>query len=877
MNATIENLLIDETCSFTGTRAGALSFVTEGVVLRNVTNKATVMGKKLAGGFIGFVPGQQRAFLSFDACVNYGRITSSEANAGGFIGCVTSCSMVNITISNSVNNGLIGSRQNTGGFIGSVEKNNRDSGTMHTITILNTSNHGNVTSLSGNSGGFIGLIHNVTQFNVSFSGSSNTGWVGESVSAGGFLGYVHSSTGNISISNCQNYGNITATDQIGGFIGSVHECKDGNVVISNTINEGFVQGNENVGGLIGDFFSNRFTNLEISNVVNTADVSGNNSVGGFLGYVTNTKDANAMISNSRSTGNVFGNDYVGGLVGTWYGMKNMIIGLHHCVSSGFVGGNNSVGGFVGVLVPLDDDDNDVFFEITNSISSGTISASGAMACGLFCVDSSNRYYRPNVYNSISKVDIKANPNTFAYGIANLITNATNVVSMAKISGPSSAHLFWDKHYDESLFYGFNGSCPKCLTDDAKMFEMDESDGLYKLIESGESMDIVLNNQVSDGDAKWTFDLSLLKNYLSVVAGKPVNRRLFVDPVNPLDHLASFCQLFMGSCIIVDNETKNPITSSSSLKTSSVISFCYNVVVSGVISQSYYVEVDTQMKDLEGLSSFFNEQYGVISVESGSRKVFNPTSVVNRSMDIMVVKKPRVTFGNPYNKTLFVYPGDSVGQIEKEHGLQLDDFILVVKDTEKKLTKSSVIEADVDLDLFCNVTFSGVFTSSLIVKFGNNLGDVQELQPFWNNNYVLFNPENENEVYTSKTSVLHSMKIVVVKNTRVVIEIDPVDDVNITDIISNITDIANVDPDQIIVDVVRNDDGQVTEITVIVRDEQTASTIVDVINSIDTDNGCGAGVLCRKKRVYVVVELSCGPFPFVSLFAFLLAFFVHNLF
>ena len=877
MSATIEDLLIDETCSFIGKAAGALSAVAiEGVVVRNVTNRAKVVGEQFVGGLIGFVSISERASLSFDACANHGRITSNSAYAGGFIGRMSGCSMIDVTITNSVNNGFIGSSKNVGGFIGGVAEEGRTGTTEYMISVLNSSNHGNVTSSEDNTGGFIGTVYNVTKFAVSFSGSTNAGRVSGSNRLGGFIGHILSGIGSVNISDCQNDGNVTASNAAGGFVGSIYDVQGGTVVIKNARNKGSVGGSNYMGGFIGELYANIGIGLDISNAENMASISGFYYVSGFIGSVAKSGDTGIIFSGSINSGNVVGDGSVGGFIGNCISNQNITLGVHRCVSSGSIGGREGVAGFIGTICPSI---SGVFsLEITNSIGSGIILTNGKNACGMFCVyGTMNSGDKAMVYNSMSKGVFKITSSTTAYGIANDITRAVNVVSMVNITASSSSHLFWGQSNDVSLFYGFNGNCPNCLTDDAALFKQSESNGLYELIESGRYVDDVLNDQVTDVDARWTFDLSLTLDNLGVKVGKPVNRYLFIDPVNPLDNLASLCEVFMNECIIVDNTTKMPIHDSSSIKKGSVVLFCYNVVVSGIISDSYYVEMDTQMKGIKSLSPFFNEQYGVVSFDSGTRVVFNSASVVSKSMRIMVVKKLRVVLGKPYTQVVYVYPGDTLGEIEKEHGLQLDGFVFIAKDTQTILTKLSVIETDIYLKLCHDVTLSGVFTGSFFVEHGNTLGDIKELQPFWNNDFTLLDATNKSKVYTNMTTVLDNMTIVIIKNTRVIVEIDLVDDVNTTDIINSITDIISVDPSQIIVDVVRNDDGRVTGITITVIDEETATTIVDKINSIDTGSDCGAGVLCRRKRAYIEVEISCGHFPFVSLFAFFVALFVQYLF
>ena len=415
-------------------------------------------------------------------------------------------------------------------------------------------------------------------------------------------------------------------------------------------------------------------------------------------------------------------------------------------------GNASVAGFIGRIRSQDASSIDI--EITNSINDGTILTQLEMACGMFCVDLENHYdVTSTVFNSITNGIINATSEHPAYGFTNNITNARNVVSNAKIIGSSNSNQFWAQSVHVSNSFGLIENCEQCGTD-VSVYEMNKSNGLFIEFKSGERVDETLNNQANDCDAKWTYDLSLTTNHLSVIVGNPVFGDIIIDGLNPLGHLQKLCGLFMGSCTIFDNQTNQPIHDSSSIQNGTSVSFFSTVVLNGLVSETILVEYGTMMKD------------------------------------------------------------------------------------------------------------------------------IQQLQPFMNNDFSFVNSSNKNQVFTNMTCVLHDMEITVIKNTRVVVEIDPTDDVNITDVINTIIGIINVDPGHIIVDVVRNDDGKVTIIAITVVDEETAITIVDTINSIDTGDGCDVGVLCRRKRAYVGVEtlsLSCSHLSFVSLFSFILFLFVHSLF
>ena len=67
-DATVENLVIDSSCSFTGYYVGALSVSVDGsLTVKNTTNKATISGSWKTGGFIGYVERlEQQTAISFE-------------------------------------------------------------------------------------------------------------------------------------------------------------------------------------------------------------------------------------------------------------------------------------------------------------------------------------------------------------------------------------------------------------------------------------------------------------------------------------------------------------------------------------------------------------------------------------------------------------------------------------------------------------------------------------------------------------------------------------------------------------------------------------------------------------------------------------------
>ena len=173
-NATVENLVVDSSCSFTGYSAGALSVSVNGsLTVKNVTNNADVNGTEDVGGFVGFVEDlKQQTAISFEYCVNHGSVTGNDTRVGGFVGLVSGNTNTTMTISNSLNNGdVTGNGVFIGLFIGCIYGN-----TNTTVTISNSTINGSAT---GNDyiGGFVGYVWRNTNTTVTIFNSINNGSV----------------------------------------------------------------------------------------------------------------------------------------------------------------------------------------------------------------------------------------------------------------------------------------------------------------------------------------------------------------------------------------------------------------------------------------------------------------------------------------------------------------------------------------------------------------------------------------------------------------------------------------------------------------------------------------------------------------------------
>lgn len=107
--ATIRNLIIDKSCSWSGTYASALSILSKGnVTIENVVNHANVNGKEEAAPFIANVEPLESSFVSFVNCMNTGDIVSATGRASGLYNIGgDNVGMASVSVKNSVNKGKV--------------------------------------------------------------------------------------------------------------------------------------------------------------------------------------------------------------------------------------------------------------------------------------------------------------------------------------------------------------------------------------------------------------------------------------------------------------------------------------------------------------------------------------------------------------------------------------------------------------------------------------------------------------------------------------------------------------------------------------------------------------------------------------------------
>lgn len=301
-NATVNDLVIDRSCSFVGKGVGALAVTVSGSVnLRNVISHASVTGETDIGGFLGLIQKTNRATVSLENCANYGSVTGT----------------------------YFATQNRVGGMIGFARDN-----TNLAINVYDSINSATLTCKSGYCGGFIGYFFNNSAFTVEMSGCDNNGNVNGNRLAGGFIGgFWSNDNGEITLLKAANYGNVSGLKMVGGVLGSVSGGKDLRVNVFKCKNTGFISGLDLIGGLVGSVStqSQAGTVFTIKHCNNLGNVNANSDYSCGI-FCVDTSENNALL-----TAQVLNTVNKGTITGiSACGISNNPTGAIHAVNIGVV-------------------------------------------------------------------------------------------------------------------------------------------------------------------------------------------------------------------------------------------------------------------------------------------------------------------------------------------------------------------------------------------------------------------------------------------------------------------------------------------------------------------------------------------------------------
>ena len=353
-----------------------------------------------------------------------------------------------------------------------------------------------------------------------------------------------------------------------------------------------------------------------------------------------------------------------------------------------------------------------------------------------------------VINSINKGNVSAK--TYGYGITNNITVARNVVSMGDVNGSSGSHTFWDSFINVDLFYGLRDKCFNC-SDDATLLQQNINTGFYEVVETGEHVHDLLNDE-------------------------SVNQH--------------FGMVWSKELELVDKVT-------------------LTINVSGFLNGHLLVESGTQLGQVSNLTQFFDDKFIIMSGDSGTKVVYNSTSLVSRDMNVLIARRVTVSIGAPINSKKMFNPGVTLDEIARLFGFSLVDYIVVNSTNNQVLNPLSTIERDCVLRLCHKVSVSGIVNASLNIEHGTMFGQIDQLSSFFDPYHVVYNSSNATYMVKNDTLVLHDMSVVISNASKQVIVVSFDENVNATldDIKDAIADIVPLPKDEHLwVEVFPQDDG-----------------------------------------------------------------------
>jgi len=154
-----------------------------------------------------------------------------------------------------------------------------------------------------------------------------------------------------------------------------------------------------------------------------------------------------------------------------------------------------------------------------------------------------------------------------------------------------------------------------------------------------------------------------------------------------------------------------------------------------------------------------------------------------------------------------------------------------------------------------VTSRGLLTGKWIVEDGAMLGTkdgIEELSRFFNEDGYVVGDLNTKKQLTLFYIVNNDLNLIVMTRNEIHILFDPGQpELSPVDIVSELSKELNISSDDVVVTVLIDDNGDVSELVVFIRNPNDAVRITEEINNLDKGNNCSMGILCRSRRAEIV--------------------------
>ena len=465
----------------------------------------------------------------------------------------------------------------------------------------------------------------------------------------------------------------------------------------------------------------------------------------------------------------------------------------------------------------------------------------SVSCGLVCVNNSENV---NIYNCANKGNVEG---IDSYGIANILESAHNVVSM----GNRIEHPFWERVTETpTLYFVLDETCIKCK-DDHVMTK--KEDGKYYTVETEERVDLLLNEEsIEAGYGKeWNMNLELgdlPKATVTIHIGSPLNVDVNITKGTRLGDSA-IPDEFWDYHAFSDGTCENEITKQFVVGSNMSIELYRKIT----IKNSAQINVEREVMYISNGSSLCDEgsvcggiinticevidQYHVIEKPTSTSKwllkEYKTNSIINHDAELYVCHKVETSniietfwmigLGSKLNEGVIYGDDELLGDIFNQYH---------VRNGEETIFSSTRVRHDMNVTLFHIVECRGSDVNGTWEVLSDNMtvsGLIEDKTGLKPDEYVV-GDRDTNKLLEPNTIIDKDLNAIMLTNAySIEIELYQEEElVNETTIADNLSDELGIDREDLIIIIETNDNGNITRITVIVKDEDTATSIVSTI-------------------------------------------------
>ena len=272
--------------------------------------------------------------------------------------------------------------------------------------------------------------------------------------------------------------------------------------------------------------------------------------------------------------------------------------------------------------------------------------------------------------------------------------------------------------------------------------------------------------VCDATYVVTTNMSIIVgHWVNVTVGHPFNKTERMVTSETIQQVSRLFNFEFDDYIVMSKNTNETLYKSTMIENNTVIALCYELQIEGVFNETFIIESGTPIGDCGNMSIYFNEKYGVVDGKSETRIVFNSSHQIVTNMTIIIIKKVCVTVGSPFNKELYLFPGDTLGVMEDEYHLQMDNFTVLNRTTRETLNKLSVFDVDTGLMLCHDLYTYGELNNSYLIEHNATLLTISDVVPFLNSSFIIFDVHNTTIVYMNDTRVVNDTILVIKRASK----------------------------------------------------------------------------------------------------------------